>query len=584
MSAAIYARVSTERQERQQTIESQLSLLRTWAVTSNHELSDAHGYCDEGYSGSRIDRPGLDRLRDAVRDGEVSIIAILSPDRLARKYAYQVLLLEEFRRAGCTVLFLQHPISDNPNDQLLLQIQGAVAEYERAILGERFRRGKLQKARAGQFLGGRPPYGYHYLRKAESVPGRLIIDESESEVVRLIYAWLVDEQMTIRQILKRLNASSWLPRSGRKPWSPSTVHHILADPVYRGTAYSNRYQFVPPEKPRGLRKPQSSENTCRRLKPQEEWIPIPVPALITQELWDRAQAQLARNSTLSFRHNTKYRYLLRCLLTCAHCGLAMFGRTYKARGGQPERRYYLCHGKDAVLSARSTPCPSRNVSAEELEHAVWEHISRLLTDPVQLLEQFEHFAVSLESDAEHVADQQFAIRLERLMRLERRWLDAFEAEIISLEELGDRRNTIKAQRKELEQEREQRQQLRHQRAHAQEVLSTLTAFCQRIQTRIESADFTERQTILQLLIERVIVGDGQLEVRHVIPLRDPPSARSQRTPVPPAQLRSDCVHFTPLPGCADEHGLNRFDETGVSVTHDQTHTSKATLKEPAKEG
>jgi site-specific DNA recombinase len=162
MRAAIYARVSTERQERQQTIDSQLDALRAWAEAANHELTDAHVFRDEGYSGSRLDRPGLDALRDAVRDGEVDVVAVLAPDRLARRYAYQVLLLEEFRRVACAVEFLNRAISDDPGDQLLLQIQGAVAEYERALLGERFRRGKLQKARAGQFIGPRAPYGYRY--------------------------------------------------------------------------------------------------------------------------------------------------------------------------------------------------------------------------------------------------------------------------------------------------------------------------------------------------------------------------------------------------------------------------------------
>src|SRR5919202_766817 len=154
MHAAIYVRVSTERQERQQTINSQLAVLRTWARDQGHTLAEAHIFRDEGYSGSRLDRPGLDRLRDAVRDAAVDLVAVVSPDRLARKYAYQVLLLEEFRRTGCAVVFLHHPISDDPSDQLLLQIQGAIAEYERAVLGERFRRGKLQKARDGQSQAG----------------------------------------------------------------------------------------------------------------------------------------------------------------------------------------------------------------------------------------------------------------------------------------------------------------------------------------------------------------------------------------------------------------------------------------------
>src|SRR3954451_18824717 len=155
MRAAIYARVSTERQERQQTITSQLAALQAWAEAAGHDLSERHVFRDEGYSGSRLDRPALDALRDAVRDAAIDVVAVVSPDRLARKYAYQVLLMEEFRRAGCQVVFLHHPISDNPNDQLLLQIQGATAEYERAVLAERFRRGKLQKARDGNIISGR---------------------------------------------------------------------------------------------------------------------------------------------------------------------------------------------------------------------------------------------------------------------------------------------------------------------------------------------------------------------------------------------------------------------------------------------
>src|SRR3954447_20695539 len=131
MRAAIYARVSTKRQGREQTIDSQLSALKAWAREQGHELLPEHIYTDEGYSGARLDRPGLDRLRDEAQAGTFEVIAVLTPDRLARKYAYQVLLLEEWRRASCDLVFLHHPISDDPNDQLLLQIQGAIAEYER---------------------------------------------------------------------------------------------------------------------------------------------------------------------------------------------------------------------------------------------------------------------------------------------------------------------------------------------------------------------------------------------------------------------------------------------------------------------
>src|SRR3990170_2350271 len=331
VQVAIYARVSTERQERDQTVESQIAALKAWVDQHNYTLGPEHVYVDEGYSGSRLDRPALDRLRDAAQSGEFDLVAVLSPDRLARKYAYQVVLLEELRKAGCEVVFLHHPISDDPNDQLLLQIQGAIAEYERALLGERFRRGKLQKARSGQIVAGKAAYGYRYVHKQESVPGHLLIDEAEAEIVRMIYRWLIDEQMTIRQILKRLNGGPWYPRGGKHPWSAAVVHHILADPVYVGTAYVNRFRYVPALKPRKPKGPRSSENPCRQFLPKEEWIAIPVPAIIDQETQEKAQAQLARNAALSFRNNVKYTYLVRSLLTSKTRGLAMFGGPEHAR-------------------------------------------------------------------------------------------------------------------------------------------------------------------------------------------------------------------------------------------------------------
>jgi site-specific DNA recombinase len=232
MRAAIYARVSTERQERQQTIGSQVSALRDWASTQGHVLIEAHVFRDEGFSGSRLDRPALDALRDAIRDAAIDIVAVFSPDRLARRYAYQVLLIEEFRRAGCEIVFLHRPISDDPNDQLLLQIQGAIAEYERAVLAERFRRGKLQKARDGNIISSKVPYGYRYEGRSGAIPARLVINEVEAAMVRQLYSWMLRDGLTIRQCMKRLNAGPWITRSGRAKWSSSVVHHILTDPVY----------------------------------------------------------------------------------------------------------------------------------------------------------------------------------------------------------------------------------------------------------------------------------------------------------------------------------------------------------------
>ena len=528
MRAAIYARVSTERQERQQTIDSQLAALRAWAETGGHELSDRHVFRDEGYSGSRLDRPGLDALRDAVRDGEVEVLGVLVPDRLARKYAYQVLLLEEFRRAGCAVAFLGRAvaflgraISDDPGDQLLLQIQGAVAEYERALLSERFRRGKLQKARAGQFIGVHAPYGYRRLRRRDGAAGRLAVDETEAEVVRMLYGWLTEERLTLRQILKRLNAGPWLPRCGRRPWAAGTVHHILSDPVYAGTAYANRYEYAAASGPRSGREPGHGGRGCRRLRPEEQWIPIAVPPLIDRATAERAAAQLARNAALASRNSKKRDYLLRCLLTCGGCGLAMHGTTRPTPGG--ERRYYRCGGRDCVRTGRARPCPRACVDGEALERAVCGHVRDLLADPDRLIAQFQHLAAEVDQDAsrERGPERRLVARLDGLARADARLLDAYQAEVISLEELTERRRQLAGQRHAFEHELGRQRDLRRQRARAQEVLADLTAFRERVCGRLDEASFADKQAVLQLVVERVIVHESSLEIRHVIPLHSP---------------------------------------------------------------
>ena len=600
MRAAIYARVSTGRQERDQTIEGQLTALRQWVLTQGHSLQPEHIFTDEGYSGSRLDRPGLDRLRDAAREGAFDIVAVYSPDRLARRYAYQVLLLEELRKAACEVAFVHHPISDDPHDQLLLQIQGAVAEYERALLGERFRRGKLQKARSGQWVGGKAPYGYRHILKRDGVPAHLVVNEVEAEVVRTLYGWLIDEQMTLRQILKRLAASSWRPRCGRRLWSSAVVARILSDPLYMGTAYTNRYAFVPPRRPR-VRGPRTYENTCRRPRPREEWIGIPIPAIIDEATHQRALEQLRRNSALSFRNNTRNAYLLRCLLTCRTCGLAMFGITHHATDHRPERRYYQCHGKDCVVRDRDCRCPRRAVKADELEAAVWAHIQQLLNDPATLLAQFEAFARQADEEvsAAQAVEQKWQARLCQLDREEQRLLDAYQAEAIEIAELKERREQIAGRRRVLAQQRDQQARLRVEQHTAREVWADLQSFCERTRARLEEATFTDKQRILQLLIERVIVGEDTLEIRHVIPLRrpgpelptPPPADSTDDGSAPPAdqpeevseRLRSDGVDHAPLPCRLGETLAHRLHQPQTLVADHQPHATQAARLEMPQE-
>jgi site-specific DNA recombinase len=525
MHVALYARVSTERQERDHTIASQLAALHAWVADHGHDLQPDHIYCDEGWSGARLDRPALDRLRDAAHDGAFTLVAVWSPDRLARKYAYQVLLLEEFRRVGCDVFFLHHPLSDDPNDQLLLQIQGAMAEYERALFQERVRRGRQQKIRAGYYLSGKSPYGYRYIPKRDGVPGHLVIDEHEADIVRTVYHWLVDEPLTVRQIVKRLNVSGWRPRCGKAHWATSTLHHLLADPVYTGTAYFNRYHYRKPERPYRPQSPRSTEASCKTQRPREEWIGVSVPVIIDTDTYQRAQNQLARNSHLSFRHNKHHSYLLRCLLKCGLCGLNMFGRTYAATATAPAHRYYNCKGKDLIGSGRTERCPQRTIKAEEVEAIVWNPIVALLKHPDQLLAQFAQFAtVGAEPDTETRAElQRLQTQEQRLGREETRLLDAYQAGFLSLVELGQRRELLTQRRTVLQEQREQQDRLRQQELHAHAVLTDLTEFCTRIRQRLSAVTLAEKQTLLQLLIDRIVVSTDTIEIHHVIPLHTAPA-------------------------------------------------------------
>lgn len=311
-----------------------------------------------------------------------------------------------------------------------------------------------------------------------------------------------------------------------------------------------------------------------------------MPAIIDEETHRLAQAQLERNAKLSFRNNKKHSYLLRCLLSCERCGLAMYGVTYKATERQPERRYYQCGGKDPVLSAREHKCLQRPAKAEEPETAVWNHVKELMNDPERLLAQFESFARSAPEgeEKEHTEQKKFEAHVKRLSREESRLVDAYQAEVIDLEELKERREKIEERRRALAEQHEQRARLRERMARAREVLEDLNAFCERISSRLKEATFEEKQAILQLLIERIIVGEDALEIRYVIPLDGPP--RSPSGPAAPSEpgLRSDGVGPATLPRGPGQDRLDGALQTPVGVARYQPHLAEPPGDQRTQEG
>jgi site-specific DNA recombinase len=324
--AALYARVSTERQEKEETIESQLAAITRYADRQGLRHSPALTYTDDGYSGTWLDRPALDELRDHAREGRFDVVVVLCPDRLARRYAYQVLLLEELKRTGIEVLFCERPIGDSPDDQLLLQVQGAIAEYERAKMLERCRRGRQHRARQGVLAPPRTPYGYVYSARKYGGDGQIRIHEEEAAMVRQVFAWYAEEGATLYRVVKKLDASPWRSRSG-KAWSRPTVLGILHCEWYVGRAYYGRRSHrVQPRSRDGTELP--VPKTMRTAKPRSEWIEVQVPRIVDDGLFACVQERIQESRRFSKRCLKRKRvYLLRGLLKCGVCGYTYSGHT-----------------------------------------------------------------------------------------------------------------------------------------------------------------------------------------------------------------------------------------------------------------
>lgn len=322
---AIYARVSSDQQAVAQTVASQVAALRERVASDGLVVPEAMQFLDEGYSGATLIRPALERLRDVVAAGAVDRLYVHSPDRLARKYAYQVLLVDEFRRAGVEVMFLNRALGQSPEDDLLLQVQGMIAEYERAKIIERHRRGKRHAARTGavNVLSG-APYGYRYVSKyAGGGQARYDIVPEEARVVRQVFDWIARDRLSIGQVCRRLTQAGEITRTGKTVWDRSAVWGMLKNPAYRGNAAFGKTRQEP-LRPR-LRAHRGRPLPPRRAVstvdvPQEEWLPIPVPALVEPDVFATVQEQLRENQRHARQSRRGALYLLQGLVQCQQCG------------------------------------------------------------------------------------------------------------------------------------------------------------------------------------------------------------------------------------------------------------------------
>jgi site-specific DNA recombinase len=537
MHVAFYARVSTPHQQQERPIASQLQALHQHIKQQGWSLLPEHAYLDAGISGSRLDRPALDRLRDAAGRGECDAVVVVSPDRLARNYAHPWLVVEELDKLQVQLIFLENPFGDSPQGKLLTQMQGMLAEYERTQILERTRRGRLDKARRGVSMPwAYRCYGYRSLPKRYDAPPQVLIEPTHAEVIHTMYRLLVDEQRSCRQIATPLNAPHPPTPSGRTAvWLPGVVRNILSHRIYIGDARYNYRQSMAPRYRKSHSTAVLAEKTGRRYRSESEWVWSEAPPLISRERFDKAQRPLQRNADLSFRqyHPPSGRYLLRRLVACGECGWSLHGSRQRAsyKHATYEYLYYGCSGAHPRTRGSVKPCPSRRGRAERLDAVVWHALTELLQhlDVIPRLHQSWVEAHDQQASSLQAQQESLQRRHQRLERQSHRFVDAYQHDLSSLEELQRRRQTIASELQQMDQERQRLVRSQQQLLHWQQIIDHAECFRKLLGDHLEVLSFEERQEGVQCLIRRVVVTGEQVDIYYALPFVGLPQSRPAST-------------------------------------------------------
>ncbi|MCI0869970.1 MAG: recombinase family protein [Chloroflexi bacterium] len=507
-TSAMYARVSSDRQEQEDTVQSQLAELR--ARVKEDSPPQCEEFIDEAYARDNLMRPGLDRLRDLVGQGDIDRIYIQCPDRLASG-AKLVILVDEFHDSGVEVIFLKGSVEETPEGKLLLHMQGAIAEYERTKIAERTRRGKLYWAKQGAMVGGHAPYGYRFIRRTDTERARLEVDEFKATVVRQMYSLLVEDHLSTRGIARKLTDQGIPTARGANQWQPTAVDRILKNSVYKGKFIYCKTEAIAPSRRLTQDPYKQIRKTGRKTRPEEEWIVIPVPAIVDESIWDQAMAQLSRNS-LHSKRNSRQPYLLRGLIRCPRCGA-----TYSGHATNGVRRY-RCTQTDSSVSSTGRRCRPGSFTAGPVEQAVWEAVAEALKQPHILVAEYERKLTGLGSlDAFEQERKQLSVALNRLAVQEDRVTEAYVNEAMELDRYKTEMEKLRERRTGLEVMENQLGRRAKQEQDANAGLRYLEEFCHRISDGIESLSFEDRQKLLRLVVERITVEDNNVRIETIIP-------------------------------------------------------------------
>ena len=501
-TVALYARVSTARQEQEETIDSQIAEVKQRILEDGNVLLEKHIYIDEGYSGSMLERPALDAMLDAAKNKEFDALYIYDLGRLSRQLSHLLVVIEQLEKYERELISLHERITGTPEDKFLLQIMGSMHEYERAKIAERFRRGKMYKARSGKIVGYNAPYGYRYNKET----GEFDIYPTEALVVKKMFDWVVDEGLSAYSIIKRLHDEGIKPPKQKSQyWTRSPIARILSNETYYGAHHYNKSEAILPRYHlKASTKYRKIQKTGRRIRSRDEWIAFEVPAIISKAQFDKARKQIAQNSIFNPK-NRKHDYLLTGLVKCP-CGA-------NRNGDGPEgKKYYRCISRHRYFD-KINRCSVGGLNVKVLDSLVWQKTAMLLSDPALIRKHTERWLSTQTQSKTKYDAQDFEKQLTELENEQRRYVEAYGKGLMPETLFAKKMRDTNKQKESLEKERAKASINRGIVAKID-----IEQFIAKATRKIGDLAFEQKKHIVEKVIDKIIASPEEVTIWGHIPV------------------------------------------------------------------
>jgi site-specific DNA recombinase len=515
-NVAFYARVSSQKQADDRTIQSQCDALCLHIKNEGLTIPEENKFCDDGFSGSTMVRPALERLRDLIHASVIDRLYIHSPDRLSRSMIHSMILLDEFQKNGCEVVFLnQLGIPDSPERSLLLQMQGMIGEFERSKILERTRRGRRHAASCGSVsVLSRTPYGYQYVDKANGDGvARWDVDPERSKHVRLMFELVGNQGNTLSSVVVELQKREIPSPKGHALWSVATICGILRNPAYHGKAIYGRTRLT--ERKPGKRAGRGRPTIPKRGKVQvptssEDQIVVTVPSIVERSLFDQVGKQLDENRKRQREWSQGATYLLSGLTICGKCGSAYCSRS------SPDGRnsYYRCISSDKYRNLNRPICDNTSVKTREIEAAVWKELCKLLQEPLRLSDE-----LSRRKEAPNDAQKRHELEedLKKLQAQHDRLVDAYVQGHLAKNEFERRATQLRERREREEALLQSMLQTGHEQSDIDDAQNALNTLAADVKNNLATADYSLKRNLLTLLIKQIEIHADEIRIVYKVP-------------------------------------------------------------------